>query len=296
MKAAVDPTVLTARAPAKINLTLHVRGRRADGYHDLESLVVFAGVGDTLALRPGTRLSLTLDGPKAEAVGAEADNLVLRAARLLAEKVGGLRVGAFHLTKRLPVAAGLGGGSADAAAALRLMALANGLALDHRALRDAARSCGADVPVCLDGRARLMRGAGERLGPPLALPALFALLVNPGVAVATAHVFRGLNLAAGQAHRDTPHPTITGAMGVGGLLAALAMAGNELEDPARRLAPTIGEALAALGALPGCRLARMSGSGATVFGLFDDCRAVSAARRALIAARPGWWVKGTVLR
>ncbi len=182
------------KAPAKVNLTLRVLGRRADGYHDIESLVAFAGVGDALTFMPGGALALAVGGPTAAAAGDVADNLVLKAARALAERVEGLKLGRFTLSKRLPVSAGLGGGSADAAAALRLLAHANRMAPDDPRLLQAARATGADVPVCLDPRARLMRGIGDILSAPLDLPRLFALLVNPDVAVATKDVFAALNV------------------------------------------------------------------------------------------------------
>ena len=169
-------------------------GRRADGYHELESLVVFASVGDRLTFAPGRALALTVGGPTAAAAGELADNLVLKAARALAERVAGLKLGRFDLSKRLPVAAGLGGGSADAAAALRLLARANRLALDDPRLMEAARATGADVPVCLDPRPRVMRGIGDVLSEPLDLPRLPAVLVNPGVAVPTKDVFAALAL------------------------------------------------------------------------------------------------------
>jgi 4-diphosphocytidyl-2-C-methyl-D-erythritol kinase len=285
--------MLTARAPAKVNLTLHVVGRRPDGYHRLESLVAFAGAGDTLRLAPGPGLALTVEGPTAGLAGEAADNLVLRAARLLAERVAGLRGGTFRLVKRLPVAAGLGGGSSDAAAALRLLARLNGLRPDDPRVVEAARLAGSDVPVCLDPRARMMGGAGEKLGPPLPLPPLFCVLANPGVAVATPAVFRQLGLDPGQELTGAPHPAVAASDDLVGTLAA---ARNDLEPPARALQPVIGQALALLGGTPGCRLARMSGSGATVFGIFGDCRAAVAAVRAVKAAQPGWWVKPTVLR
>ena len=173
------PAARAERAPAKINLTLRVVGRRADGYHDIESLVVFAGVGDTLTFAPARALALTVGGPTAAASGTLGDNLVFKAARALAERVEGLKLGRFALTKRLPVAAGVGGGSSDAAAALRLLARANRIALDDARLMEAARATGADVPVCLDPRPRMMRGIGEILSGPLALPKLPAVLVNP---------------------------------------------------------------------------------------------------------------------
>jgi 4-diphosphocytidyl-2-C-methyl-D-erythritol kinase len=287
------------RAPAKVNLSLRVLGRRADGYHELDSLVAFAGVGDELSLAPGEAGELQISGPFSAGLSTGADNLVLKAERVFREEIAGLRSGRFHLVKRLPVASGIGGGSADAAAALRLLARINGLPLSHPALLAAAGRIGADVPVCLEPRARVMRGIGERLGPVLRLPQLFALLVNPGEAVETAPVFRALGLQAGQGHAsgvqafsaEEPLPETAAA-----LVAALALTGNDLEAPARAVAPVIGEVLSALSALPGCRLARMSGSGATCFALFDDCRASVAAARRLSRQQPGWWMKPTVLR
>jgi 4-diphosphocytidyl-2-C-methyl-D-erythritol kinase len=253
-------------------------------------LVAFAGVGDALTFTPGGDLALTVGGPTAAAAGDVADNLVLTAAHALAERVAGLRLGRFTLSKRLPVAAGLGGGSADAAAALRLLARANGLAPDDPRLMQAARATSADVPVCLDPRARLMRGIGDILSDPLDLPRLFALLVNPGVAVATADVFAAL--AAPPAGQNGPAALPEGGAA---LLAEIAGGRNDLEAPAIELEPAIADALAVLRKLPGCRLARMSGSGATCFGLFDSSRAASAAARTLRVAYPAWWVRATVL-
>lgn len=287
--------LLATRAPAKVNLTLHVLGRRADGYHELDSLVAFAGVADRLTLTPGEPLSLRVDGPRAEMSGPVDDNLVLRAARALAEHVPGLGTGAFRLTKHLPAAAGIGGGSSDAAAALRLLARLNGLAIDDPAVTAAARATGADVPVCLDPRARFMRGVGERIGPALAIPALFAVLVNPGVAVPTPDVFRRLGREPGVL-APSDHPPIPAEPSLVDLLAALSVGRNDLEAPALAIARVIEEALVRLRTTTGCRLARMSGSGATVFGLYDDCRATAAAARAIRASEPGWWVKGTALR
>ena len=182
------PQTVTERAPAKINLTLHVTGRRADGWHTLESLVALSRGGDTLSLIAGEPLSLSVEGPGAAASGRVEDNLVLRAARHFAQIYSGATVGSFHLVKRLPVAAGLGGGSSDAAAALRLLARVNAVALGDVGVSGAARATGADVPVCLMGRGRMMRGTGDELGPLLALPPLIGLLVNPGEPVATKEV------------------------------------------------------------------------------------------------------------
>lgn len=289
-------TLLTDRAPAKVNLTLHVLGRRpADGYHVLESLVAFAGTADRLTLRPGAALSLTVSGPTAGPAGPDDDNLVLRAARGLAERVPGLKVGAFHLVKRLPVAAGIGGGSSDAAAALRLLARLNALEIDHPAVVAAARDTGADVPVCLDPRARMMCGAGEDVGPALGLAPLPAILINPGVPVPTAPVFKALGLGVGQTLPGAGHPAIPAGSENDGVLAVLAPARNDLEGPAQMVAPVIGDCLAAL-RRENCRLARMSGSGATVFGLFGDRHEAVAAARRLRAAHPGWWIAPTYLR
>lgn len=286
---------LTTRARAKVNLDLRVLGRREDGYHELESLVAFAGIGDTLTLEPGEPLSLSISGPRATGLEACDGNLVLRAARMLESARPGLRLGHFHLVKRLPVAAGIGGGSADAAAALRLLARLNGIALGDPLLRGVAAQVGADVPVCLASRARLMAGIGERLGPVLRLPPLFAVLVNPGVAVETVAVFRALGLSAGQRLAE---PRGEGDCGLGpasDVLPRLIGSTNDLAAPARSVAPVIDEVIAQLEALPGCRLARMSGSGATCFGLFDDRRASAAAANTLAKARPDWWVKATLL-
>jgi 4-diphosphocytidyl-2-C-methyl-D-erythritol kinase len=288
--------MLTARAPAKINLTLHVLGRRPDGYHELESLVAFAGIGDSLHLQPGEALTLSVSGPNAAAAGADIDNLVLRAARELAKHVVDLRVGAFHLAKRLPVASGIGGGSSDAAAALRLLARHNGLALTDKRIAEAARATGADVPVCLDPRARMMSGIGERLGEPLAPAPLFAVLVNPGVAVETRAVFSRLGLQAGEDMRSQPHPSIPPRPDTPARLALLKKARNDLEDAACSLAPVIVDVLAVLSAAKGSRLARMSGSGATCFALFENRRHAARAARAIRRDHRGWWVKPTVLR
>jgi 4-diphosphocytidyl-2-C-methyl-D-erythritol kinase len=291
-----SPQRLRARAPAKINLTLHVRGRRADGYHEIESLVGFAGVGDSLTLNPGSELALSVAGPNAAGIGPTGDNLVLQAARELAQRVEGLQLGAFHLVKNLPVASGIGGGSSDAAAALRLLAQANSLAPTDERLVQAARATGADVPVCLDPRARMMSGVGERLGEPLTPKPLFAVLVNPGVAVETRTVFSRLGLQPGESTAAAPHPMMPRSSDAAALLPLLKRGRNDLEDAACTLAPVIVHVLAVLGAAKGSRLARMSGSGATCFALFETCRHAARAARAIRRDHPGWWVKPTVLR
>ncbi len=279
-------------APAKVNLTLAVLGRRADGYHTLRSLVAFAGLHDTLRLKPVDGLSLSVRGPQAAAIGPLRKNLVLKAAANLSRRIPGLTLGHFVLFKRLPAAAGLGGGSADAAAALRLLARANRISMDDPRLMAAARDTGADVPVCLDPRPRTMEGIGDRLSPPLALPRLPAVLINPGVALPTADVFarldrRGARRRPGSQRSKAPPRELEL------LLAYLAARPNDLDAPAIDLAPPVARALSALGNSPGCLLARMTGSGATCFGLFRSARAAGAAARRLGALHPRWWVKAT---
>ncbi len=287
------PESLVESAPAKVNLTLRVVGRRADGYHDLESLVAFADIGDELSFAPFGELKLTVSGPGAVQAGEGADNLVVKAAGALAAHVAGLRLGSFHLDKRLPVAAGLGGGSADAAAALRLLARANDLAADDGRLFDAARATGADVPVCLDPRPRLMRGIGDLLSAPLKLPPLPAVLVNPGVALATKAVFAGWIAAGEPAAFDTSRLMMAASRDE--CLQLLVLQANDLEPAAIALAPPIAEVLVALRALPGCRLARMSGSGATCLGLFATAAAAIDGARTLTRRHPEWWVRATAL-
>jgi 4-diphosphocytidyl-2-C-methyl-D-erythritol kinase len=260
----------------------------------LESLVAFARVGDRLDFTPGVPLSLDISGPFAAAAGNLADNLVLKAARELARLAGGLVLGRFALVKDLPVAAGLGGGSADAAAALRLLARANGLAPDDARLSAAARATGADVPVCLDPRPRVMRGIGEILSAPLDLPPLPAVLVNPGVPLATKDVFAAL-AAAPPKSAEGFDVTALSATSVEGTLAALAGGANDLEHAAIALCPAVADVLAALAATPGCRLARMSGSGATCFGLYANEHVAAEAAHALAGAPRDWWVRATML-
>jgi 4-diphosphocytidyl-2-C-methyl-D-erythritol kinase len=284
------------RAPAKVNLTLHVLARRADGWHELDSVVAFAGCCDWLAFEPAEALTLTIAGPTAADAGPTDDNLVLRAARALAERIPRLRLGHFRLRKGLPVAAGLGGGSSDAAAALRALAAANGLAPDDDRLFAAAAAVSSDAPVCLCPTARSMAGRGERLGPALGLPPLPAVLANPGVAVATPAVFAALGLAAGASLDAPPAPRLEAGDGAAYALAALAAGRNDLQASAIRIAPAIGDTLEALRRLDGARLARMSGSGATCFALFDDRHAAARAARALADAHPDWWVRATYLR
>ena len=285
---------LTEFAPAKVNLTLHVLGRRADGYHEIESLVAFADVGDRLTLQPGKQLDLAVQGPTGAAAGAAADNLVLKAARALADRVKGLRLGRFVLDKQLPVAAGLGGGSSDAAVALRLLARANGLGLHDERVRAAAQATGADVPVCLEPKARMMRGIGELLSDPMTLPEIAAVLVNPGVAVPTKDVFAAL-AAPVLAGPPEPDEFIAIDTDAASLVPLLTGRRNDLQPPAIKLRPVIADVLRALEGSTNCLLARMSGSGATCFGLFGSAAAADEAAQRMQAAHPGWWVRATKL-
>lgn len=281
-------------APAKVNLFLHVGPLEADGYHPLASLVVFADVGDRLTVERAERLSLSVTGPFAGALEGEGDNLVLRAVRALGAAAGigepGLRI---TLDKQLPVAAGLGGGSSDAGAALKLARDALGLSLDDAALAEIASGIGADGPMCLHARAAWAEGRGDVLSFEDGLPPLPALLVNPGVPSSTGAVYRAFDdSGVGRADR----PASPSGRDVASVIDWLSEQRNDLQAPAVDLAPAIGEALATTGALPGARLTRMSGSGATVFALFDTTAAAEAAGRALTAQKPGWWVRPTTLR
>jgi 4-diphosphocytidyl-2-C-methyl-D-erythritol kinase len=285
---------------AKVNLTLRVNGRRGDGYHDLESVVAFADCADRLTLTPGEELELTTSGPLAEACGETADNLVLKAARLLGERVPGLKTGSFALEKVLPVAAGIGGGSADAAAALRLLARLNDLALDDERLRDVALQTGADVPVCVASHACDMTGVGETLMP-LNLPNMPCVLVNPRIPVATKDVFAELGLRAGELLVGVTDVMLQGPSWPqqGGSLdewvEALAGSSNDLEAPAVRIQPVIGKVIAALNATNGAWLARMSGSGATCFAIYENTADAQRAAEKLRREHPVWWVHSGLL-
>ncbi|MGY3621324.1 4-(cytidine 5'-diphospho)-2-C-methyl-D-erythritol kinase [Bradyrhizobium sp. USDA 10063] len=287
-------------ARAKVNLTLRVVGRRVDGYHDLESVVAFADCADRLTLTPGEELTLTTSGPMAEACGETADNLVLKAARLLGERVPDLKTGSFALEKVLPVAAGIGGGSADAAAALRLLARLNDLALDDERLRDVALQTGADVPVCVVSHACDMTGVGETLMP-LNLPKMPCVMVNPRIPVATKDVFAELGLRPGDLLVGATDVVLQGPSWPeqGGSLEewveALAGSSNDLEAPAVRIQPVIGEVIAALNATNGAWLARMSGSGATCFAIYENTADAQRAAEKLRREHPLWWVHSGVL-
>ncbi len=281
--------VIREAAPAKINLFLHLVGRRADGYHLLDGLVAFTRFGDRVTVAPADRLSLVVDGPFAGEVPADGGNLALAAALALRQALGDTPGAAIRLTKRVPVAAGLGGGSGDAAAVLRGLRRLWQVpaATDLSAI---AGALGADVPMCLAGRPARIAGIGADLAPCPLFPALPILLVNPRIALATPDVFRA---------RTGPWRRPIAAFATDDLaavVAALGDTGNDLAPAAQSLAPQVGSVLTALAELPGCRLARMSGSGATCFGLFADTAATAAAARTLRRRHPGWWVAATSLR
>lgn len=267
-------------APAKINLALHVRARRDDGYHALETLFAFLTHGDRVRVVPADRQSFHLTGPFGAALAASGaggdDNLVTRAAAAFTARFGGGPWG-ITLDKHLPVASGIGGGSADAAATLRACARLSGMARDDPRLFAIAEALGADVPACLLGRSAIGTGKGEQLAPVTGVSGVPVLLVNPGVAVSTAAVFRGWD------------GVDRGPLGTGTLLERARAGRNDLEPPARAIAPVIGDVIARLEALPGVMLARMSGSGATCFALFEDARACADAGGTMRAANPDWW-------
>ncbi len=278
-------------APAKVNLSLHLSGRRPDGYHLLDSLVAFADYGDRLAVRLSDADGLTLSGPFAAGLTTDCGNIVLRALDAFRQASGWRGHLRIVLEKNLPHPAGLGGGSADAAALLRLLRQAFPDALpgadDWRVL---ALSLGADVPVCLEGRSMRMRGIGEKLSP-VSLPALPGLLVNPGVALATAAVFAAVGPVKDKTTPSCPARFATMAE----CLAWLAGAGNDLQEAACRLRPEVAEVLDLLNGLEGVSLARMSGSGASCFALFRDAAAAAAGEEALSRRRPDWWCRAVTL-
>ncbi len=288
---AVASLPLSLDAWAKINLWLHVVGRRDDGYHLLDSLVVFAGIGDTVEVRHGDSLAdgevaLTISGPFAGDLPTDGGNLVVRAAeRLASALIAPPPATAIHLIKRLPAASGIGGGSADAAATLRALACLWRISLSESTLASLALSLGADVPVCLAGVPAFVGGIGETITPAPSLPPAWLVLANPGVAVPTAEVFR---------RRDgdfsAPAPFAEPPGDAAELALLLAHRSNDLTAPALAYAPVIGDVLAALARLDGALLARMSGSGATCFALFATAAAAHAGARVLAAEKPHWWV------
>lgn len=277
-------------APAKVNLYLHVTGKRPDGYHLLDSLVVFAGVGDTVIADPADDLTLAIDGPTAGALLVEPDNIILKAARALSQAAGVAPRAALSLTKRLPVASGIGGGSADGAAALRALCALWRLHPSEADLAEIGLTLGADLPVCLHGRPTHMAGIGERLTAAPTLPPAWLVLVNPRVAVHTPAVFKA------RRGEFSPAAPLTEAPADADTLAdALRLRHNDLAEPALSLEPVIGTVLGAIAATPQCLLPRMSGSGATCFGLYADQASAQAAVAQLEQNHPSWWIAAAPL-
>jgi 4-diphosphocytidyl-2-C-methyl-D-erythritol kinase len=288
------PPALREPAYAKVNLTLHVLGKRSDGYHELESLVAFADYGDTLSFKPGPADSLRLEGPFAEAL--DGDNLVLKAKHAVEGWLGRPIHGDFRLTKNLPVAAGLGGGSSDAAAAIRLLLKAYSGKAQVEAFSGRSAAIGADVPVCLHHRAAWMRGLGERVTPAAFVGALPAVLVNPGVKLPTAQVFKmlgapafkpGASNGASLADEEFKTPEIAARW--------LEQGRNDLEAPAIACEPAIKTVLETLRRQDGCLLARLSGSGPTCFGLFQSAGMAKNAADLIAVSHPAWWTIKTTL-
>ena len=286
-------TALRDTAKAKLNLTLEVLGRRADGYHELKSLVAFAELGDAVELGPQDDLELLVEGPFAGALSG--DNLILTAAEAAKRAYPALKLGRFLLTKNLPVAAGLGGGSADAACALRLLARANPVTLDTESWREIAEGLGSDVPACLGSRPALMTGRGEIVAPVRSFPSCAVLLANPGVQLSAAKVYGVLVSSDLLAPPEQPAETLDFGGSFERLLDHATPRGNDLEPAALSLTPVIGEVLAALRQCDGARLARLSGSGPTCFALFATEDEAKAAAASLQTLRPKWWIKATRL-
>lgn len=286
-------TALRDTAFAKINLTLDVLGRRTDGFHEIESLVAFAAHGDTVALEPGDTFGLAVEGPFAGALSG--DNLVIAAAEAAKALNSDLQLGRFRLVKNLPVAAGLGGGSADAAAALRLLARANRGALPEGTLATLAPKLGSDVAVCLDSRPALILGRGEKVQPVSGFPSCGVLLANPGTPLSTQEVYAALKakpLTVSSADVEPPDFANNFAKLVDYVMAR----GNALEAPAMRLAPVINDVLAALSRLDGTRIVRLSGSGPTCFTLFATADEAKHAAAALAKTHPDWWIAASSLQ
>ena len=278
--------VVTLPAAARINLYLHITGRRADSYHEMDSLIVFSELGDTLSVRSATGLTLELDGPVGETLSAHKDNSVLRAAHLLADVANVPRNAAITLTKRLPLSSGLGGSSADAAATLKALSALWGIGDGDVDLIEIAMKLGVDVPVCLSSGPAFVGGTGEEVEPAPALPSAGLLLVNPGVALAASSVFGARRGGFSPSARFDEAPT-----DIGSLVSLLEERENDLTAAATRLCPVIDDVLADIRAVAGCRFARMTGIGATCFGIFDD---IGLAKKAAgDVARDGWWVAAT---
>lgn len=272
-------------ARAKINLALHVVGQRDDGYHLLDTIVTFAELGDQLSIEPSEQLELTTTGPHAAGLDQKVDNLVIRAAHMLQRESGNTRLTArLRLCKTLPVASGLGGGSADAAAAMRGLNQFWKLGISGPRLRELALKLGADVPMCVIGRPAHVRGIGEAIEP-VTIPALPIVLVNPHIPVSTPGVFKCLSDKS-----NPPLPPLLKDKGRDGWVSYLQLQRNDLQGPAISLTPEIKDCLAAISELPGCQLARLSGSGATCFAVFESDHDAEAAASTLRDDHSDWWV------
>lgn len=285
--ACLAATQISEHAPAKINLALHVTGQRDDGYHLLDTLVVFTEAGDTISVRPEAADSFAITGSFAGTLQAESDNLVLRARDLMRELQSDLPSVALVLNKALPIASGIGGGSTDAAATLRALGRLARHPVDNDQLHAEALALGADVPMCLAARSQRVQGIGEKLTPVSGLPTLHLVLVNPGVGVATPAVFKALHLK-----HNAPLPPLAQNPDFATFVDWLHQTRNDLQPAAMTLAPDIGTALTALEA-QGAALARMSGSGATCFGLFASATQAEVAARHIASTFPSWYVKAT---
>jgi 4-diphosphocytidyl-2-C-methyl-D-erythritol kinase len=289
-----NPLAIREQARAKINLTLHVLGKRTDGYHELDSLVVFADLADDLSFEPASQTSLSIDGPFATAL--EGENLILKAQRVVSGWLGREIHGHFHLHKRIPVSAGVGGGSSDAAAAIRILLRAGGAENAAGGYIEKAATVGADVPVCLYNRAAWMRGLGERVTPAPAIAPLPAVLVNPRIKVPTPAVFQRLNAGPLPAGEPPASPLAGGDFSSPQKAAeALSHGRNDLEPPAVAVEPVVLRTLEAIRGQEGCLLARLSGSGPTCFGIFPTDAIAGQAAEALAREHPGWWVAPVTL-
>jgi 4-diphosphocytidyl-2-C-methyl-D-erythritol kinase len=282
---AAGTSTIAVAAPAKLNLYLHVTGRRQDGYHELDSLVVFTDIHDTIEVRPSAALSLKVEGPFRVALGDPTENIVLDAARALAEAAGVEPTARITLVKRLPVAAGIGGGSSDAAATLRALSDLWSVALPADELAALALTLGADVPVCLAGNPAFVGGIGEGLTPAPQLPPVPIVLANPLRALSTPKVFEAREGPFSAPARFDQVP-----MDAAALAGLLAERRNDLTEAAVALVPEVAALLLALEAVPGTLLARMSGSGATCFALYEDETAAARAAAVVAAGNPNWWV------
>lgn len=283
-----DPGTLNVLAPAKINLALHITGQRSDGYHLIDTLVTFADFGDRLEFEPNDDLNLVISGSETSGLQSDAGNLVLRAANQLRNHVRRPELGAtIHLHKYLPVAAGIGGGSADAAATLRGLNKLWALNLDLNTLQHIALPLGADIPMCLAGVTSRATGIGEIIEP-MSADTLALVLINPRVAVSTPEIFKSvvqkINPKLEDPSQFLKSPTDS-------LAGYLSRQRNDLQTPALQIAPVIGDCLAWLEHQKNCHLARMSGSGATCFGLFETPEEAAQAAKDIRQHKPDWWAK-----